>query len=97
MIFSKNCFKYEVPAHESFRQCYKETAYPFLGVHSRVLSGVKIFGGNLHIYLYVRMYIHTCVARRGVAWHKHDVVYSMILKPHSCMQHAYQVFFQNND
>ena len=31
-------------------------------------------------------------------WRKHDVVYSMILKPpHSCMQHAYQVFFQNND
>ena len=26
------------------------------------------------------MYIHTCVARRGVAWRKHDVVYSMILK-----------------
>ena len=41
-------------------------------------------------------------AWRGVAWRKHDVVYLMILKttlmkPHSCMQHAYQVFFQNND
>ena len=62
----------------------------------RVLSGVKFLGGNLHIYLYVRMYIHTCVARRGVAWRKHDVVYSMILKA-TLMQHAYQVFFQNND
>ena len=46
----------------------------------RVLSGVKFLGGNLHIYLYVCMYIHTGVARRGVAWRKHDVVYSMILK-----------------
>ena len=55
-------------------------------VSIRVLSGVKFLGGNLHIYLYVRMYIHTCMARRSVAWRKHDVVYSMILK--ATLMHA---------
>ena len=51
--------------------------------------GQIFLGGDLHIYLYVRMYIHTCVARRGVAWRKHDVVYSMILKnhTHACSMH----------
>ena len=53
---------------------------------SRVLSGVNFLGGNLHIYLYVHMYIHTCVARHGVVWRKHDVVYSMILK--TTLMHA---------
>ena len=56
---------------------------------SGVLSGVKFLGGNLHIYLYVCMYIHTCMARGGVAWRKRDVVYSMILKTHThaCSMH----------
>ena len=66
-------------------------------INGRVLSGVKFFGGNPHIYLHVRMYIHTCVAWCGVAWRKHDVVYSMILK--TTLMHAacISVFFQNND
>ena len=38
---------------------------------------------------------YTCT--HDAVYYKHDVVYSMILKPHSCMQHAYQVFFHNND
>ena len=48
--------------------------------------GSNFLGGDLHIYLYVCMCIHTCVARRGVAWRKHDVVYSMILK--TTLMHA---------
>ena len=51
-----------------------------------IYLGSIFSGGNLHIYLYVRMYIHTCVARQGVVWHKHDVVYSMILK--TTLMHA---------
>ena len=42
----------------------------YIHIYIRVLFGINFFGGNLHIYLYVRMYIHTCVV-----WRKHDVVY----------------------
>ena len=54
-------------------------------VPCRVLSGVKLLGGNLHICLYVRMYIHTCAVR-----HKHDVCVSRDIEitcTHACSMH----------
>ena len=40
-------------------------------------------------------HLHICT-HANMVHHKHNM-YSMILKPHSCMQHAHAVFFQDND
>ena len=40
-------------------------------------------------------HLHICTHAHMM--HRKHNMYSMILKPHSCMQHVHEVFFQDND